>query len=58
MEDRKVTLLKACLELLQRQEDSYVVLDILEEMIRYDESDCDGYCLIEDIKMELSMEEV
>lgn len=55
MEDRKVTLLKACLELLIRQDESSYVLDILTETVRYDEADCDGYCLMEDIKSELNL---
>lgn len=53
MEDRKTTLLKACLELLQKQEKSSYVLNILNETVNYDECDCDGYCLIKDIKIEL-----
>lgn len=55
MEDRKVTLLKACLELLQRQEDSHYVLNLLEETVYYDEADCDGGCLMEDIRAELDL---
>lgn len=53
MEDRKEILLRACLELLQKQEDSNYVLDLLEETVFYDGADCDGSCLIEDIKTEL-----
>lgn len=53
MEDRKEVLLRACLELLQKQEDSHYVLDLLEETVFYDGADCDGSCLIEDIKAEL-----
>lgn len=53
MEDRKVTLLRACLQLLQKQDESPYVLDILGETVYYDEADCDGYCLMEDIKTEL-----
>ncbi len=30
------------------------MLDLLEETVFYDDADCDGYCLIEDIEMELS----
>lgn len=55
MEDRKVTLLKACLELLQRQEESSYVLDMLSETVYYDEAECDGNCLMEDIKIELDL---
>lgn len=57
MEDRKVVLLKACLELLKKQDESPWVLDILSETIHYDDADCDGHCLMEDIKIELLMED-
>lgn len=53
MQDRKLVLLKACLDLLQKQEDTIFVLNILEETVQYDGADCDGYCLMEDIKTEL-----
>lgn len=56
MEDRKTTLLKACLQLLQKQEESPYVLDILEETVYYDECECDGSCLMEDIKIELGLD--
>lgn len=52
MEDRKKVLLKACLELLQRQEDDECVLNLLEESVFYDNTNCDGACLLEDIKIE------
>ncbi|MDY5098734.1 MULTISPECIES: hypothetical protein [Clostridia] len=58
MEDRKVTLLKACLELLQKQDESPYTLDILGETAHYDGADCDGYCLMEDIKIELELDEI
>lgn len=51
--DRKNVLLKAALELLQQQEKSHYVLNLLSETVHYDEVDCDGYCLMEDIKAEL-----
>lgn len=57
MEDRKTTLLKACMNLLQKQEESHYVLDLLSETIHYDEAECDGYCLLEDIKTELGIDE-
>jgi len=55
--DRKEVLLRACLELLKRQKDSYYTLDLLSETVYYDEADCDGYCLIEDIENELYLED-
>ena len=57
MEDRKITLLKACRDLLRKQNDSCYVLNLLSETVFYDDVDCDGYCLLEDIEMELEMSE-
>jgi len=57
MEDRKITLLKACRDLLSKQNDSSYVLNLLSETVFYDDVDCDGYCLLEDINMELEMSE-
>ena len=54
--DRKEYLLRVCLELLQRAEDSSHVLDVISETFHYDEADCDGYCLMEDIKIELNID--
>lgn len=56
MEDRKSILLKACYELLKKQDDSYEVLNLLSETVYYDEADCDGYCLMEDIQIVLDLE--
>jgi len=50
-EDRKITLLKACRELLNRQLNSGYVLDLLSESIFYDGAECDGNCLLEDIEI-------
>lgn len=47
--ERAVTLLKACKELLNKQNESAYVLNILEQTVYYDEADCDGGCLLEDI---------
>jgi len=49
-EERAKVLLKACYDLLQKQQESHYVLNLLEETVYYDEADCDGYCLQEDIK--------
>lgn len=56
MEDRKVILLKACRDLLKKQEKSIFVLDLLSEMVFYDETECDGNCLLEDIEIELGID--
>lgn len=56
--ERAEVLLKACYDLLQKQNHSQRgVLNLLEETVYYDEADCDGYCLMEDIKMELGLKE-
>lgn len=47
--DRAMVLLKACFSLLNKQKESRFVLNILEQIVAYDESDCDGYCLMEEI---------
>ena len=47
--DRARILLKATYELLNKQVESYYVLNILEETVFYDNVECDGGCLMEDI---------
>jgi hypothetical protein len=49
-EDRAVVLLKAALELLNKCDKSPYVLDVLSATAFYDGTDCDGYCLKEDIE--------
>lgn len=48
--ERAATLLQATYALLKQQDNSPYVLNILEQTIFYDEVDCDGYCLMEDIE--------
>ena len=48
--DRARTLLKAAGALLKKQEDSYYVLNLLAETIYYDGAECDGACLLDDIR--------
>ena len=55
MEDRKITLLRACVELLKKQEKSDYILNLLEETVVYDGVDCDGECLLSDIEAELEI---
>lgn len=47
-EDRGVTLLKAAMELLllQKQQGTLISYPLT---VHYDDADCDGYCLIDDI---------
>jgi len=56
MEDRKTILLKACLDMLILQAESPYTLNVFEQTVHYDEADCDGLCLMQDIKMELYAE--
>lgn len=53
--ERAKVLLKACYDLLQKQEESHYVLNLLEITVHYDEVDCDGYCLKNDIETELEL---
>lgn len=48
--ERATVLLKAVHEFLQKQEESHYDLNILAETIFYDEAECDGWCLKEDIE--------
>lgn len=50
MKDRKITLLKACRDLLNKQNKTIYVLNMLETTVYYDGTDCDGSCLLEDIE--------
>lgn len=56
MTDRKDILLKAAFDLLNKQRTSRYVLNLLEQTAHYDETDCDGYCLMRDIAIELGFE--
>lgn len=47
---RALVLLKACKELLEKQNESPYVLNILEQVVYYDGVECDGQCLLEDIE--------
>lgn len=51
--DRKVILLTAARDLLKKQQVSHIVLNLLEETVKYDDALCDGFCLLEDIESEL-----
>ena len=48
--ERANVLLKAAHELLTKQKESKTVLNLLEEMTVYDDAECDGFSLLEDIK--------
>ena len=55
-QDHKAVLLKACYDLLQKQNESAYVLNMLEQKVHYDDTECDGDCLLEDIEAELGLE--
>lgn len=50
MEERYITLLRAAHKLLRKQYDSHFVLNLLSETVFYDEAECDGNCLMNDIE--------
>ena len=53
---RALVLLKACKELLEKQDEDPFVLDVLAQKVFYDEAECDGQCLLEDIRSFLETE--
>lgn len=53
-EERAVVLLNATCKLLKKQKNSYYVLNMLTETVEYDDAECDGSCLMEDIDNLLS----
>lgn len=55
--DRKDVLLKAAYDLLQKQQRSRYVLNLLSEKVAYDGTECDGWCLMSDIRTELDITE-
>lgn len=55
--DRKKILLKAVVDILEKLDDSTYVLSFFEQIAFYDDAECDGSCLLEDIKIELDMDE-
>lgn len=53
IEDRAITLLRAAEQLLEAQNSSGIVLNLLTETVFYDGANCDGYCLLNDISIYL-----
>ena len=49
-------LLKAAYNLLEQQVNSGYVLNLLAQTVFYDEAECDGNCLMEDIGLLLELE--
>jgi hypothetical protein len=56
MEDRKIILLKACLDILKKCDESVYVANFFEQTAFWDNAECDGYCLMEEIKELLNLE--
>lgn len=55
--DRKEVLLRACYDLLKKQTESAYVLNLLDETVYYDDCDCDGGTLMDDIAEELGLDD-
>ncbi len=55
-EDRKTTLLREVLEVFKQCDDSLFAISPFEVDLFYDDKDCDGHCLYEDIRNELGLE--
>lgn len=54
---RRIVLLKAAHALLKKCEEGPFVKNALEETVFYDGTECDGYCLMNDIADELGLED-
>jgi hypothetical protein len=55
--DRKEVLLRAAYDLLRKSEDSIYLEQATSIIVRYDDANCDGHCLMEDIASEIGLEE-
>jgi hypothetical protein len=55
---RERELLKAAYDILKKCHDSTYVLDVMSTTAFYDEVDCDGYCLANDIANLIGEEEL
>lgn len=47
---RALYMLMVANNLLTKQKDSHYVLNMLEETVNYDGTECDGYCVLDDIE--------
>jgi len=56
MQDKKETLLRAAYDLLKRSTQTTFVEKATSIMTHYDDADCDGYCLMDDIASELELD--
>jgi hypothetical protein len=56
--DRKDVLLRAAYDLLLRSSDLHYVREATSILVRYDDANCDGYCLMEDIAIALNLDDL
>ena len=57
MKDIKDILLRAAYDLLKRSSQSYYVRPATDIEVFYDEANCDGWCLMDDIASELDLDD-
>lgn len=55
-QDRKEVLLRAAYDLLLQAHEANTVVEVLVLTTRYDDADCDGFCVGMDIELELGIE--
>ena len=57
MTNRKEVLLRAAYDLLRKASELHYVQEATHITVFYDDTDCDGYCLMEDIAAELDLDD-
>lgn len=57
MKNRKDILLRAAYDILKKCDESCFVISPMEICVFYDDADCDGSCLMEDIAENLNIKE-
>jgi hypothetical protein len=55
--DRKDILLRAAYDLIKSSTQDFYVRETVSIFTRYDDANCDGYCLMDDIALELGLED-
>jgi hypothetical protein len=58
MNERKDVLLRAAYDLLRRSTEGRYAQEATFIMVQYDGTNCDGYCLMEDIATELALDDL
>lgn len=54
---RQEVLLRAAYDLLKRSDQPGYIEEAQNILVRYDDADCDGHCLMNDIAIELDIED-